>query len=46
MESHTIFMDTHTGDIWAYSDKAMAGTAAPVYLGTLSALGQTVVKKR
>jgi hypothetical protein len=43
-EGHIILMDTKTGEIWAYSDGAMTGKEKPVYLGTLAALGQPVVK--
>jgi hypothetical protein len=45
-EGHLILMDTKTGDIWAYGDAAMIGKAQPVYIGTLSALGKPVVKKK
>ena len=42
---HLVLMDRRSGDIWAYSDDAIAGTARPTYMGKLSALGQPVTKK-
>lgn len=43
---HWIFMDTKKGDIWAYSQEALAGQEQPIYIGTLTALGRMVVRKQ
>jgi len=43
-KSHFIFFNSNTGDIWAYSDEALAGKSNPIYLGRLKALGQPVTK--
>ena len=45
-ESHLILMDGRTGEIWAYSDDAVAKGGKPKYLGTFSAVGQPIVKKK
>jgi hypothetical protein len=45
-ESHLVLMDGRTGEIWAYSDNAVATGGKPTYLGTLSAVGQPIVKKK
>ena len=45
-EGHIVLMDARTGDIWAYSDAAVSGTAKPIYVGTLTAVGQPIMKKK
>jgi hypothetical protein len=45
-QGHIILMDSKTGDIWAYSDKAIIGKEKPVYIGTLTTLGQMIEKKK
>lgn len=44
-EGHLIIMDNRTGDIWAYSDEAVAGRGAPVYMGTIAGPGKAVTKR-
>ena len=44
-EGHIILMDSLSGDIWAYSDKAIAGEEDPIYVGTMSVLGKRITKK-
>lgn len=41
-EGHLVLMDSQTGEIWAYSDAAVVGKAAPVHLGTLTAVGEPI----
>lgn len=43
---HMILMDPRSGDIWAYSPRAITGEGAPVYLGTLQEVGRPVVRTR
>jgi hypothetical protein len=45
-EGHLILMDPDTGEIWAYSDDAIGSGGKPTYVGTLSAVGQPIVKKK
>jgi hypothetical protein len=45
-QGHLILMDGRTGEIWAYSDNAVGGGEKPTYVGTLSAVGQPIVKKK
>lgn len=45
-ESNLILLDGRTGEVWAYSDAAIGGKAKPIYMGTLSALGQPFVKRK
>lgn len=40
-EGHLVLLDQATGDVWIYSDAAMAGTAKPILWGRLT-LGQPV----
>jgi len=42
-EGHLVLMDSSTGEIWIYSDAAIAGKANPINWGKL-ALGQPVVR--
>ena len=44
-EGHIILFDSRNGNIWAYSDEAMAGKATPSYCGKLTELGKPIVKK-
>lgn len=43
-DGHVVLMGSRTGEIWAYSDAAFAGNTAPIYVGTLSAVGKSVTK--
>ena len=43
LKAHAIFLDPNTGEIWAYSEEAMAGQADPIRLGKL-VLGKRVQK--
>jgi hypothetical protein len=45
-EGHLILMDSRTGQIWGYSDDAIAGRAAPIYVGTLDAVGKPIKQER
>ncbi len=45
-ENHSILMDKKTGEIWGYSIGALKGLENPVYLGTLSKLGQRASSQR
>jgi len=41
--AHTVFLDPNTGEIWAYSNAAMAGQTDPIRVGKL-VLGKRVQK--
>lgn len=41
---HLILLDSRNGDIWAYSDKAMAGQAKPILYGKLKEIGQPILR--
>jgi hypothetical protein len=45
-EGHLVLMDSRTGQIWAYSDEALVGRAAPTYVGTLDAVGKTIKQEQ
>jgi hypothetical protein len=42
---HMVLMDRTTGDIWIYTDNAMAGNVAPIKWGRLT-LGNPVVRNK
>ncbi len=42
-EGHLVLLDGDTGEIWMYSDDAMAGMSDPIYWGKLT-LGKRVAR--
>lgn len=44
-ESYLILMDSQNGEVWAYSDPAVIGQAAPVYLSTFTGVGKQFLKQ-
>jgi len=45
-EAHVIFFDSRTGELWAYSDRAMVGKDDPVFIGKMTELGKRIVTKK
>jgi hypothetical protein len=44
-ESYLILMDSQNGEVWAYSDPAVIGQAAPIYLSTFTGVGKRFLKE-
>jgi hypothetical protein len=40
-----MLLDQDTGEVWAYNDAAMTGTAKPIYVGKLSKLGEPLTRE-
>lgn len=45
-EGHFILFDSRNGDIWIYSDKAMASQAKPLLYGKLKEIGQPILREK
>lgn len=45
-EGHFIILDSRNGNIWVYSDKAMAGQANPLLYGKLNEIGQPILRTK